>query len=125
MSSADECNDLADRLFAAIANGDVDAVADLYADDVVVWHNFDGVEQTRDANLAVLAWLIANVDDLRYEDVQRHTFTSGFVQQHVLRATKNGHDIEVPSCLVVRVEHGRVARIDEYLDTAHLRPLLE
>src|SRR5205823_4010714 len=47
--------ELADRLFAAIEKGDVDCVAALYADDAVIWHNFDGIEQPRDANLVVLS----------------------------------------------------------------------
>lgn len=116
--------DIADRLFAAIEKGDVDAVAALYADDAVVWHNFDGIEQPRDANLVVLSWMTHNVDNLRYDDVQRHPIDGGFVQQHVLRGTtKNGAALEVPSCLIVHVEDGRITRIDEYLDTAHLRPL--
>ena len=117
-------SELADRLFAAIQQGDVDAVAALYADDAVIWHNFDGIEQPRDANLVVLAWMTANVDDLRYDDIQRHDFDGGFVQQHVLRGTtKTGAALEVPSCLNVQVEGDRITRIDEYLDTAHLRVL--
>jgi ketosteroid isomerase-like protein len=117
-------SELADRLFGAIQQGDVDAVAALYSDDAVIWHNFDGIEQPRDANLVVLAWMTANVDNLRYDDIQRHDFDGGFVQQHVLRGTtKTGAHLEVPSCLVVRVDGDRITRIDEYLDTAHLRAL--
>jgi ketosteroid isomerase-like protein len=119
-------NDIADRLFAAIEKGDVDGVAALYTDDVVIWHNFDGISQPRDANLVVLAWMANNVDNLRYEEVQRHAIDGGFVQQHVLRGTtKKGAELEVPSCLIVRVDDGRIARIDEYLDTAHLEPLMQ
>ena len=117
-------SELADRLFTAIQDGDVEAVAALYADDAVIWHNFDGIEQPRDANLVVLAWMTANVDNLRYDDIQRHDFEGGFVQQHVLRGTmKSGAHLEVPSCLVVHVDGDRITRIDEYLDTAHLQAL--
>lgn len=121
---AQENDDLADRLFAAIEQGDVDAVAALYADDTVIWHNFDGIEQPSDINLVVLAWMTRNVDKLRYDDIQRHHFEGGFVQQHVLRGeTKAGAELEVPSCLVVHVDDGWITRIDEYLDTAHLQVL--
>lgn len=119
-------HDLADRLFAAIEMGDVDAVAALYADGAVIWHNFDGVEQSRDENLVVLNWMTLNVEGLRYEDIQRHAIEGGFVQQHVLRGTTNsGAALNVPSCLIVRVHEGRITRIDEYLDTAHLLALAE
>ena len=119
-------SELADRLFAAIQQGDVDTVGGLYSDDAVIWHNFDGIEQPRDANLVVLAWMTANVDNLRYDDIQRHDFDGGFVQQHVLRGTtKTGAQLEVPSCLVVHVDGDRITRIDEYLDTAHLRALTQ
>ena len=37
--------EVADRLFAAIEAGDLDAVAALYAPEAVIWHNHDGVEQ--------------------------------------------------------------------------------
>lgn len=119
-----ENEDLANRLFTAIERGDVDAVAALYADDAVVWHNFDNIEQTRDINLVVLAWMTRNVEGLRYDDIRRRHFDGGFVQQHVLRGTtKSGGALEVPACLVVHVDGGRITRIDEYLDTAHLQVL--
>jgi ketosteroid isomerase-like protein len=116
--------ELAMQLFASIEAGDVDAVAGLYADDAVIWHNFDGIEQPRELNLVVLAWMTRNVDKLRYEEIQRRHFEGGFVQQHVLRGeTKAGAALEVPSCLIVHVDEGRITRIDEYLDSAHLQVL--
>jgi ketosteroid isomerase-like protein len=119
-----ENDELADRLIAAIERGDVDTVAALYADDAVIWHNFDGIEQARDVNLVVLAWMTRNVDKLRYEEIHRRHFDDGFVQQHVLRGTtKAGAELEVPCCLIVHVDDGHITRIDEYLDTAQLQAL--
>jgi len=118
--------DIADRLITAISNGDADAVAELYADDVVIWHNFDGIEQSREANLVVLTWLTQNVDKLRYDDIRRYAIDGGFVQQHVLRGTtRSGAELEVPACLVVRVDGEQITRIDEYLDTAQLQALTQ
>ena len=115
---------VAEALFAAIERGDVDAVAALYADEAVIWHNFDGIEQPRDQNLLVLAWMTRNVSNLHYEEVKRYEIDGGFVQQHVLRGiTKSGDELRVPSCLVVQLHHGRITRIDEYLDTAQLSAL--
>jgi uncharacterized protein len=115
----------ADALFTAIQSGDVDAVRDIYAPDAVIWHNTDGQSQTREQNLAVLAWVVKNIRELRYESVQRQATSAGFVQQHVLRgATAAGVQLEIPACIVCTVRDGRIKRLDEYLDTAHLKPLL-
>ncbi|MGA1766856.1 MAG: DUF4440 domain-containing protein, partial [Ilumatobacteraceae bacterium] len=50
---------IANRLIAAIEAGDRDALGAVYADDVVVWHNTDQVEMTKEQNLASLDALAA------------------------------------------------------------------
>lgn len=116
---------LADLLLDSIVAIDVDTLRErVYAADVVVWHNFDGVEQTRDQNLATLSWLGRHVTNLRYEEICRHLTDTGFVQQHVLRGTtREGVELDVPACVIVTVADGRIARIDEYLDTAQVAAL--
>jgi len=117
--------EVADRLFAAICSGDLAALRELYAPTLKVWHNFDRIEQSREENLRLLAWIVKNVAGLRYEGVRRERTESGFVQQHVLRGTPPGDaPLEVAACLVCQVEGGRITRIDEYLDSAALAPLL-
>ena len=94
------------------------------APDARIWHNTDGTEQTVDENLRVLGWLTKHCTDIRYEDVRRSATAGGFVQQHVLRASgPDGRAVEVPACLVVTCDAGRITRLDEYLDSAHLAPL--
>jgi ketosteroid isomerase-like protein len=116
---------LADRFFAAIAAGDIEALEACYADDAVIWHNFDQAEQTRAENLRTLGWVTRNVADLRYEEVRRIPFDGGFVQQHVLRGTTpSGADLEVPAMLRIDVRDGLVRRVEEYLDTAHVAELM-
>ncbi len=116
---------LADRLFAAIAANDLDALRnDVYSPDVVVWHNNDNHEQRLEENLKVLNWISRNITDRRYEAVRRQATDTGFVEQHVLRGTTaDGTQLEVPACLVVTVENDRISRIDEYLDSAALAPV--
>jgi ketosteroid isomerase-like protein len=122
--TADEMDDLADRFFAAIERGDVDAVASCYAPHAVVWHNYDQVEEPRERNLKVLGWVSSNVAGLRYDDVRRAALDDGFIQQHVLRGTApNGSPLEVPAMLRVFVADGQIERIDEYLDTAQVTAL--
>lgn len=116
--------EVAERLFAAITAGDVDAVAALYHPDVVVWHNTDGMEQTAQDNLIILRWVTDNIAELRYEEVRRAETPAGFVQQHVMRGiAPNGTPIEVPACVVCTVENGKITRLDEYLDATHTAPL--
>ena len=114
--------DLADRLFAAIASNDLDALRnEIYAPDVVVWHNNDNHEQRIDENLKVLNWLSRKVTNRRYEEIRRQATDTGFVEQHVLRGTApSGNELEIPACLVVTVTGDRISRIDEYIDSAAL-----
>lgn len=112
--------DVAERLFNAIQAGDLAAVSAIYDPDVRIWHNNDQATQDRETNLRVIGWLAKNIPDIRYEEVRRHLFAGGFVQQHVLRGTApNGKPFEVPACIVCEVAGGRVTRLDEYLDSAH------
>ena len=116
---------VADDLFAAIEKGDVDAVRDLYTPGAVIWHNFDQVEQTVDENLRVLGWMASTFSTKQYDEVRRHEWDTGFVQQHVLRLTKqDGTEISLPACIVATVADGRITRIDEYLDSAQTAQLV-
>ena len=116
--------ELAERFLAAIVAGDFDTVRAIYAPDARIWHNVTGVAQTVDENLRVLRWLVRNVTELRYEEVRRLLTPEGFIQQHVLRATgPDGSAIAIPACLIVTVRDGRIIRLEEYIDSAHVAQL--
>jgi len=116
---------LATRFFTAIEAGDLPGVRACYADDAVIWHNTDGRAQDVTANLRVLGWLMANMADRRYEDVSRVVVADGFVQQHVLRGTApGGEPFELPAMMRVWTADGRVTRLDEYFDSAHVTALI-
>jgi ketosteroid isomerase-like protein len=116
--------ELCERFFAAAAAGDVEAVRGIYAPDAVIWHNNDGREQTVEQNLGVLAWATSRIEGFRYEDVRRTVTDSGFIEQHVLRGrAPNGVELRVPACLVCTVVDGRIARVDEYFDSAQIAAL--
>lgn len=111
----------ADAVFGAIEAGDIDAIADMWADDVEVWHNTDDVVQTKDQNLEVLQWMVDNTASLQYRDIVRTETANGFVQRHVLHLTfDDGHVADLPAAIFVGIRDGKVARIDEYLDSAHV-----
>lgn len=109
---------LAKRFFAAIVAGDIDAVRSCYTLDATVWHNTDGMSQSVDENLRVLSWIATNVKNFRYEDVRCQPTPTGFVQQHLTCGTSpGGRPFAIPACIVCAVVDGRVARVDEYLDS--------
>ena len=109
---------IANRLIAAIEAGDRDALGAVYADDVVVWHNTDQVEMTKEQNLASLDALAAMTTTRRFTDVRRHAVDGGFVQQHVLNLAWGSGSGSLPGCVVVQLREGLIARVDEYLDGA-------
>jgi ketosteroid isomerase-like protein len=112
---------LATRLFDSIERGDIEAVSACYAPDLVVWHNFDGQEQRREDNLATLAGLIGRISERRYQNRRLNVFDGGFVQQHVLTGVRgDGVRVSLPGVLVGKVKNGRITRLDEYLDSAHV-----
>lgn len=112
---------IAERLFAAIEGGNVDAVRNLYTSDVVVWHNTDDLEQPLDVNLRVLRWMVRTLPIRRYSEQRLSATNDGFVSRHVLRGTRvDGRAVAIPACIVATCTGGRISRIDEYIDSAHV-----
>src|SRR5260221_11914360 len=83
-----ELNDVADRYFGAVVDGDIDAVASLYADDFRIWHNVDNHESSRQENLDAFRAALGFIHDVRYEEVRRLFLPGIVLEQHVVR----GHD---------------------------------
>ncbi|MFG1929100.1 nuclear transport factor 2 family protein [Mycobacterium sp. NPDC048908] len=118
--------DVADRLFAAIENGDIAAVEQLWSPDVIVWKVGDR-DRDRARALRVINWFVDTTTDRRYEMLERKFFDGGFVQQHILHASgRNGGVISMRVCIVIKVgADGLISRIDEYFDPAEIAPLLQ
>lgn len=115
---------LADRFFATVAAGDIAAVAAMYAPGARIWHNFDDVAQTPEANLRQLRWFTSRLAGARYDDIRRIVVDDGFVQQHVLRGTApDGSDVAVHAMMRVWCDGSVITRLDEYLDPAQAAAL--
>jgi ketosteroid isomerase-like protein len=114
----DQALQTADKLFHAIEAGDVEAIRNIYTADTKIWHNNDNIAQSVEQNLAVLKWVITNIQGLKYTEVRRQPTPRGFVQQHVLRGRFKDKEIALPACIVATVEDGKIKRLDEYLDSA-------
>jgi ketosteroid isomerase-like protein len=115
-----EMQTLAKRFFDCIEAGDVDGLVACYAPAARIWHNTDGLEQGPEDNRLTLQGLVGHFSDRRYDARRLQVFPGGFVQQHVLRATRNrdGAKVELAACLVCQVADGRITRLDEYFDSA-------
>jgi ketosteroid isomerase-like protein len=105
-----------ERFFAALERCDRRALEEIYSDDVRVWHNFTGIEQDKQTNIARLemAWKLAK---LKYDVIERIALGDRVIQRHMLRFQREGQpDSLLHAALFITVRDGRIARIDEYLD---------
>ena len=109
---------------AAMRAGGAEAIAALTEPDAVVWHSFDGRVADRTTSERTATWLRATVPDITWDDVAIHPTPTGFVWQAVITGTAPGGRLRAQVCMVVTLSPaGRVARTDEYVDSAQLRPL--
>ncbi len=125
--TAQDYLDFAARYIGAVQAGDMDAVRACYAPDAKLWHNTDGIEQTVEENMKLLAWMIRMIPERNYRLVRREALADGFVQQHVLEANlpNGGGPWSMDACAVVRVKDGVIVRLDEYIDSAQFKILLD
>ena len=112
---------LATRFFDAIEMGDIATVRGCYADDAVIWHNTDGLEQSPEDNAATLRGMVERIPTRRYDNRSLRVFDGGFLQQHVLVGIrKDGVAVRLPACIICTIQDGRITRLDEYFDSAHV-----
>jgi uncharacterized protein len=114
---------VAERFFSAIERGDIEAVKAIYAPDARIWHSHDLKEQSVEENLRVLGWMSRNLPNRRYIVHRRVAIPGGFLQQHTLEASTPGGPFTMPACIVVEVRGGRIARLEEYLDSGRVAEL--
>lgn len=113
---------LARRFFDAVEAGDIDTLIACYAPDAKIWHNTDQLEQSPEDNRRTLAGMATRIRDRIYDARRVNVFPGGFVHQHVLKGTRvqDGVRVELPACIVCQVSEGRITRLDEYFDSAHV-----
>ncbi len=120
MTEQHTTGEFADAIFGAIERGDAEMLASLWADDIEVWHNNDGVVQNKEQNLAVLEWMSKGTASVEYVDIVRDITATGFAQRHTLRLTF-GRSADLSVAIFVTICNGQVTRIDEYLDGSHAK----
>jgi ketosteroid isomerase-like protein len=118
-----EARALAWELMSAVNSGDGERLRAVYHEDVRIWHTFDGIEQTREENVRTLLWMFANIGGVRYEDIRVSATEDGFVAQFVMRGDDPA--FEAPCMVRAWCSDGRITRLEEYVDSAHTRPLTD
>ena len=122
MDSEVDIRAMATRFFDAIEAGDIETMRTTFAPDAEIWHNTDEAVGTRDQTAATLTAMVARIKDRLYADRRLTVFPGGFVQQHVLKGRRVHDDGEVrlPCAIICKVEGGKITRLDEYFDSAHV-----
>lgn len=114
---------IADTFFAAIENGDVDTLNRLYDDEAGVWHNFDGITQTKQQGVQTLAQFAAAAES-KYVIDERFIIGDRVIQRHHIhiRMKASGATRVIPVAIFLTIRDGKVTEIYEYLDSAHAVP---
>jgi hypothetical protein len=115
----------AERLTRALESGDADALESLYAPEALIWHSTDQVE-LKLAEVLQLVGAIRTVAKCDIDVSSTLVTEQGFVQTQKNTYTfHDGSRTFFYAALVVTLDgHGRMVRVDEYLDSAGLAPLL-
>ena len=125
MENHDNYLQIGERLMECLEACDVDATRSLYRPDARIWHNFDQRYQPLEENLKSLQWMHKKISNLQYDTKRREAIPGGFYQEHVVRGTlANGEDFAMPACAIIKIEDGLIVSLDEYLDSAHTKPLM-
>jgi ketosteroid isomerase-like protein len=118
MDESQEILSLAKSFFDGLELGDISILRKVYAPDVEIWHNTDGLTQTLEENETTLKGFVSRISDRKYGQRRTEAFPGGFVQQHVLTGVrKDGVKVSLPACIVCQVKNGKVTRLDEYFDS--------
>lgn len=122
MAEQDDIRAMAQRFFDAIEGGDIDTMKNSFTPDAEIWHNTDEQVGTPEQTAVVLTGMVARIKDREYAERRLTTFPGGFVQQHVLKGRRVHDDGEVrlPCAIICKVEGGKITRLDEYFDSAHV-----
>jgi ketosteroid isomerase-like protein len=66
--------------------------------------------------------MVARIEERSYAERRVQVFPGGFVQQHTLqgRRTHDGAPVRLPCAIICQVSGGKINRLDEYFDSAHV-----
>jgi ketosteroid isomerase-like protein len=122
--SNQEFDTVVGKFIEAVESGDEAALQRIYSDDVGVWHNFNNITISKDANIAMLMDLCRKGVRVRHMlDEQLLVGNRGVRRQRIEATTPGGQRVMLRAALFVSVEGGQITRIDEYIDSKELEAL--
>jgi len=111
--------DIETRYFDALERGDTNVISGYYSPQVRVWNTLTLRALTGTEHIESLEkHFFANYFDRKFTDHHVNHFVGGFVRQHILKARRASDDklIELPICVVCKVDGGLLTRVDEYMN---------
>jgi ketosteroid isomerase-like protein len=106
---------LAEALLEAIISGDRATASELYADDLVVWHNHDGLDRDKAESLDLIEALARDYAKLDASNVHWDYLADGYVQRTAFHVVDHaGACKTVDAMMRVWVRDGRITRVEEY-----------
>jgi ketosteroid isomerase-like protein len=115
---------LALRLINAAETGDLADLADLFDREAVIWHNTDNCTLSMADNMSIVNTFSRTVPRRHYADVRINPFAGGYIQQHRwVCETVAGEKFSVSACAIMHVRNGKIVRVEEYFDSAHITRL--
>jgi hypothetical protein len=119
LTAADTVARLSAQLIRAVTEPRLEMLDTLLTEDFAIWYNFSNETLDRAAALAFFNSYFPTVR-MRYDDIRVTPTAAGWVQQQLVSADgADGFAIrDMPTCVVVTLAGDRIARMEEYLDTA-------
>ena len=115
---------IAEAYIAVTRANDGEGMAALCREDCLTWHNFDEKEVGLGHTIKAMGWVHRTVPGVTWTTVSLKPTSDGFVWQSVLAGAAPGGALRCHSCVIVTLDDdGKLARIEEYLDTAQTAPL--
>lgn len=117
---------LIENFFTAIEAGDFARVEEIYADDVIVWHNNDNLEKDKAGSMKILHAVFGFLQKPRYEILRRYDIPGGVAQSHILHAEKpDGTPFAIHAAIFFECDSTHITRLEEFVDSATFMSQME
>ena len=117
-----ELRELCNRYLDAVEQHDLETVAACCAPEFTFWVNLSGQESSLEQSLKTLRDGHGLLRRRSYDDRTIDTFEGGFLARYSVSCVQHsGRRFALWACVVAQCRHGRITRIDEYLDSSKFR----
>lgn len=116
---------LARRFLDAIGERDLDGLRAIVDEGALFWTNLGQEDVDRETRLARVAMEFSLFETFTFEAARIDEFADGFVVRASARGSLgDGQRFEFPVCIVGETRDGRIVRLEEYVDSGPVAPIL-